>query len=176
MKRYESREAQLFSIPGFFDGKHYLYCGANKDYHRYIPEITKWINPYLDVVEVVPKHQRWCKDSGYFHNVYCQDIIDFIPPKQYDVILMLHIIEHLSLEHALEVVGRFKQYTNLLIIAVPWGNVPSMPSGRKVEFPSDNHITQWQAGELGRVFKLHDSSVTGQKDIPGNQILGWWRR
>lgn len=174
MKVFSNRTQQVKSIKGLFESKSCLYCGANKDYHRFVPELSI-TGMNVDVVEIIPSHCEWCKSSGLFKTVINRDIASYTPFMMYDSIVMMHIVEHLSLSQAIDVVNRLKNYCNLLVVAVPWGAVPAVPAGKQVDFPSDNHLTQWIARDLSQKLKLKEISVVGTKGKPGSQIVGVYR-
>ena len=85
------------------------------------------------------------------------------------------MLEHLPLEEAKMVASRLKLHCNLFVVAVPWGNIPSLPNGQQAE-GYDRHLEQYNPNIFQEVFGLDSISVVGEVDVPGNQILGYWKK
>ncbi len=126
---------------GFGCGKYGL---LTKEYLREKPYIDGWKKvETVDGVEVFDKYITDIQRAIY-DNIYIGDITE-LEIGNYDLILMIDVIEHIEKNKALELVGRLKKKGRLLIITPKEFCVHPVRYGNK----NEEHISHFTYEDFG---------------------------
>jgi len=92
-----------------------LDVGAGKG--RLYEYISGRPNFTIDAIEI---WEPYLKNLKKYNNIYNEDIVNFIPKHKYDCIIFSDVLEHLSIEDARKTITRLKNYTDFILIVIPW--------------------------------------------------------
>jgi len=109
-------------------------------YHGKIHEAKGFIGtPYIVGVEVNPERANHTKKFGLYDEVHVVDVTKEIPEGEYGVIIVSHLIEHLSKEDAFALLRKLEAMcTGVIVIACPYGDTTTAKA-RSL----DSHISAW---------------------------------
>ena len=74
----------------------------------------------IDAVEIWEAHANDLKKSSYYNYVFEDDIRWFNFPKQYDIVIMGDILEHLTVSQGIALIKKLKKHSKQIITAVPY--------------------------------------------------------
>ena len=95
--------------------------------------------PYIVGVEVNPDRAHHTEKFGLYDEVHVLDVTKEIPEGKYGVIIMSHLIEHLSKEDALTLLSKLEEMcTGVIVIACPYGDTTGLEA-KSLDF----HISAW---------------------------------
>ena len=95
----------------------------------------------LDGVEICAYNVERFNLISKYNTLYVQDVRTFTPEKHYDVILLMDVIEHLSVEDAQKVINVLLQYSLLLVAAVPFHYAQGALYGNEAEIHLQDDLT-----------------------------------
>ena len=96
--------------------------------------------PYIVGVEVNPDRANHTEKFGLYDEVHVLDVTKEIPEGEYGVIILSHLIEHLSKEEAKKLLSKLEAMcTGIIVIACPYGNT----TGDLEPMSLDFHISSW---------------------------------
>lgn len=113
--------------------------------HRYRPE--QWA-VWIDAVDA--HDGTWTPIHDFVYDrCFTQDIRDFIPDRDYGLILACDVVEHLPKADALMMLERFKAWAPHTLVGIPLG--PGWLHPGVDGNPWEAHLSEWEAAEFGTV-------------------------
>lgn len=147
-------------------------CGTYSDLYRPLFPNAEWVGveawaPYVSQYNLKDKYKR----------IMVADVSIAVKAiVKADIVFMGDVLEHLPLDQAKEVVGRFKEIANHLIISVPIGACPQGAVGGNT---FESHLTYWNkaviAKELGEP-GLYTEVPNGTEDNWGRIGVAIYRK
>ena len=126
----------------------------------------------IDGVEIFEKyiqaHQRHIYDEIFIDNIRTMSIRD------YDLIFMSDVIEHIEKKEAVEVINKLCAHSKALILIVPIGTAWLNSQGKMYGNEHEAHISWWYSGEVtkGHTGYHLGNYICGNKIIEGYIIKG----
>ena len=95
--------------------------------------------PYIIGVEINQKRAAHTRKYGLYDEVHTLDVTKELPLDEYGVIILSHLIEHLSKAEAFTLLDRLeKMCTGVIVVACPYGD-----SCGPMAKSYDSHISAW---------------------------------
>ena len=95
--------------------------------------------PYVVGVEVNRARAEHTRKFGLYDEVHVLDVTKELPLNEYGVIILSHLIEHLSKEEAFALLARLeKMCTGVIVVACPYGDTTGLEP-----MSHDFHISAW---------------------------------
>jgi hypothetical protein len=137
------------------------YCGIdNKRRPNPLRTMCEQSRITIDAVESNPDY-LWPHIKQIYHEVYSgriEDLIDLLP--QYDLVLMIDIIEHLDKRNGTQIVRAFLDKQSILVISTP----KTFFQQRLYESDDENHLSYWAPKDFTKIGWM-DYQVVGPSRV-----------
>ncbi len=150
----------LDALNGYFNFRQVLDVGAGAGgYCRFLgpafPD-SEWTaleiwQPYLELFELETHYQR----------VLITDARSWVPDRNFDLVIMGDVLEHMQPQEALDLVIKLLDYTQLALISIP---IVHMPQGTTYGNPYERHVKDdWSHKEVLGYFPNISMSFAGEE-------------
>lgn len=142
IKFYEKELPSRILDVGFGWGKYGLlareYLNGKVDLER-LDGIEVW-KPYIGPIQ-----------RAIYDNIYEIDVRNFVPEINYDLVLMVDVIEHMDKSDGLEVFNKLRSITKYIIVSTPMG---FSYQGEEFNNPYEVHRSGWMPNEFDNTVQV----------------------
>ena len=177
-------------VPDDLHGKRILDVGSGFGFWGWILRAHRQGNPHITGIEINEERLQRCSEVGMYDQLLKIDVRDWLPLEEYDLIIVSHIIEHLSKSEGKILINKMKvACKGMLIVTCPEGDTRSPLSEN--DPPDDEHISVWKKDDFmkmgmitrhmrfshrsGRIVCLFERLWFWLKGLKrGGVLIGWW--
>lgn len=150
-------------------GKHYIkelvtkiqprtVLDVGAGYGTYPRLLKDCINAEWTAIEIWPKYIADYNLDTLYSNIYLDNVITWVPDKQYDLVILGDVIEHMEVNDAINVINKMKSIAKTVIVSIPLGYYPQDEYENN---PYEKHITDnWTADSFIETFGKPDATHT----------------
>lgn len=132
-----------------------------------------------------------CHKMNLYNQLYNTDILNWVSHDEYDLIIVSHLVEHLSKIDGIKLISKLRWFTrNILIVTAPYGDTRAeLDEG---DYPDDEHISIWESKDLidlgfktrhmrfshraGRIVSIFERIWFRLRGIKrGGVLVGWYK-
>ena len=179
-------------VPYDLHNKRILDVGSGYGFFGWALRAHRQGTPYIVGIEINPERLKRLKEIGMYDLLLNEDVREWTPDEPFDLIIVSHLIEHLSKEEGIRLIEKLMKFCQgSIIVTCPEGDTRAPLD--EDDPPDDEHISVWVVEDLeklglrtrhmsfshrgGRATCLFERFWFWLKGLNrGGVLIGWWEK